>query len=66
MTEDKRGSWLIGGMQVRVRLTMRCVHLELRQAGDADSPDPYVSARVTARHRVGTEDGTATTKRESG
>ena len=30
MTEDERGSWLIGGMQVNVRLTVWSVHCEHR------------------------------------
>ena len=34
MTEDERGSWLIGGTYVHLRLAVRGVHFKHRHAGD--------------------------------
>jgi hypothetical protein len=46
MTEDERGSWLIGGVQMDIRLTVRSVHLEHGHAGDAGRLDPFVSEQA--------------------
>jgi hypothetical protein len=46
MTEDQRGSWLVGRMQVGIRPTMRRVDFEDRHAGNARSLDPFVSLNL--------------------
>jgi hypothetical protein len=43
MAQDKRGSWLTGGFEVGIRLTVRSVDLEGLHGGNARSRDPFVS-----------------------
>jgi hypothetical protein len=62
VTEDERGSWLIGGVDVHVRLTVWGLHFEHRHLGDIGSrsglkPRKGLCSRVHAATKEGTMRG---------
>ena len=59
VTEDERGSWLIGGMQVNVRLTVRGVHFEHRHVCDTGSRRSLKPRKgLCSRGHAATKEGT--------
>jgi hypothetical protein len=59
MTEDEPGSWLIGGMNVHVRLAVRGVHFEHRHLGDTGSRRSLRPRKgLCSRGHAATKEGT--------